>query len=325
MESTRFGNPISQRAFKHPLKIGMFLILLASYSFLIFKILTFQHYSDLATQWKQMPVSRLWWLTGVFVLLPLNWLLESVKWKMLTSHVQKITIYTSIQAVLSGISTGFFTPNRVGELVGRVTFLDSKHRKAGITISMMNSLTQNLIMALCGIPACVLYFSFTAGKLHPDIEHFVFLTLIGILLFGTIYLSLPLWSRQLKSSRLSLKIRNFTDCLSHYNGADLLKIMLVSLLRYSVFCIQFFCMLQFFGIGLTPWQAVIAIPTTYLFVTFTPSLAFSEAAVRSSYAVLIIGAFSGQVIGIALAGVGIWVINFVLPMLAGSVIMVKRK
>src|ERR1035437_336217 len=313
------------QVFKHPLKVGLFLILLASYSFLIYKILTFHHYTDLALQWKQMPVSPLWWLTGVFALLPFNWLLEAVKWKMLTSHVQKINLNTSIQAVLSGISTGFFTPNRVGELVGRVTFLEPGNRKAGITLSMMNSLTQNLIMALCGIPACLVYFSFSSGKLHPDIEHFVFLTLTGILLFSTIYFTLPIWSRQLKNSRLSLKIKTFTDCLSFYNGSDLLKIMLVSLLRYGVFCIQFYCMLWFFGIGLTTWQAIIAIPTTYLFVTFTPSLAFSEAAVRSSYAVLIIGAFSGQVIGIALAGVCIWVVNFVLPMLAGSVIMMKKK
>ena len=98
----------------------------------------------------------------------------------------------------------------------------------------------------------------------------------------------------------------------------------VSFIRYAVFCIQFYFMIRFFSIELTPWQALIAIPTSYLFVTFTPSLAFSEAAIRSSYAVLIIGTFSGQVVNIALAGVCIWVINFVIPMLAGSVVMVRK-
>jgi len=101
--------------------------------------------------------------------------------------------------------------------------------------------------------------------------------------------------------------------------------MAISLLRYLVFCFQFFLMLRFFGVQLELWQALIAIPANYLFVTFTPSVAFSEAAVRSSYAVLFIGAFSGQVVGIALAGMCIWMVNFVFPMLVGSVVMLKSK
>jgi uncharacterized membrane protein len=98
----------------------------------------------------------------------------------------------------------------------------------------------------------------------------------------------------------------------------------ISFIRCAVFCVQFYFMIRFFSIELTPWQALTAIPTSYLFVTFTPSFAFSEVAIRSSYAVLIIGAFSGQVVNIALAGVCIWVINFVIPMLAGSVVMVRK-
>jgi len=47
--------------------------------------------------------------------------------------------------------------------------------------------------------------------------------------------------------------------------------------------------------------------------------------VRSSYAILVIGAFSGQVVSIALAGLCIWLINFVIPMLVGSVVMVRKK
>jgi hypothetical protein len=73
------------------------------------------------------------------------------------------------------------------------------------------------------------------------------------------------------------------------------------------------------------WQALIAIPTNYLFVTFTPSVAFSEAAVRSSYAVLVIGFFSSNIVGIALAGMCIWMINFVIPMMVGSIIMVRNR
>ena len=82
-------------------------------------------------------------------------------------------------------------------------------------------------------------------------------------------------------------------------------------------------MLRFFGVNLAPIQALIAIPANYLFVTYTPSIAFSEAAVRSSYAILFIGAFSTQLVGIALAGVCIWVVNFILPLFLGSIVMLR--
>ena len=300
------------------------LILVASYTYLGYKLLTFHQYDTLAMQWEKTPLSQIWWLAGVIALLPLNWLLEAVKWKMLTARVQNITLNNSVKAVLSGISTGFFTPNRVGELVGRIAFLEPENRKAGVTLSIVNSITQNIVMALYGIPACILFFVYTSGKLHPDINRFTGLAMIGILIAGLILLTLPRWNWKLRTSKIYNYLKTYTDCLSAYNLKDLVRIVGISMLRYAVFCVQLYCMLRFFNIALTPWQAVMSIPTTYLLVTFTPSLSFSEAAVRSSYAVLIIGAFSGQVVNIALTGVCIWAVNFIIPMLIGSVVMIRK-
>ena len=301
-----------------------YIFLVIAYSFLAYKLLTFKHYPELVSQWKLMPNARFWWLAALFILLPFNWLFESIKWQLLCSNVQKITLKHSVKAVLAGISTGFFTPNRVGELVGRILFLDSKNQKAGVTLSLVNSLTQNLIMTLCGIPACILFFVSTSAKIQANHIYYLVLLLICLVGFGLLYFFLPQLSKRFKQSRFSLKIKEFTDCLSDFRRMELIRIMLISLIRYTVFCVQFFLILRFFGIDLTCWQALIAIPTNYLFVTFTPSLAFSEAAIRSSYAVISIGAFSGQTVSIALAGMSIWVINFVFPMLAGSVLMLRK-
>ena len=304
--------------------LGPILFFILAFSFLAYKLLAFNHYTEFITHWKQMPLSQFWWLAAVFALLPANWFLESIKWKMLTAHVQKISFRTSIKAVLGGASTGFITPNRVGEMVGRVMFLDSENRKAGVTLSVLNSLTQSLIMTLCGVPACILFLTLTGVKIEINKTLYLIIMFLCLLILGAIYFRLPQLSQRFKRSRFSEKVKAFTDFLTNYNWKDLLRIMVVSLSRYFVFSLQFFLMLRFFGIELTGWQALIAIPTTYLFVTFTPSLAFSEVAVRSSYAVLVIGAFSGQVVSIVLAGVGIWMVNFVIPVLAGSVILLKK-
>ena len=56
----------------------------------------------------------------------------------------------------------------------------------------------------------------------------------------------------------------------------------------------------------------------YLLVTYTPTLAASEAAIRGSAAVLVLGVFSTNEIGILLTGILIWVINFIVPMAVGT-------
>jgi uncharacterized membrane protein YbhN (UPF0104 family) len=300
------------------------LILILSYSFLVYKLITYDHYNEFFAQWKQMPLSQLWWLAAVIVLLPVNWMFETVKWQLLTSGIQKINFKSSLKAVLAGISAGFFTPNRVGEFVGRLMFLNKENRKAGLTLSLVNSLTQNLIMVLCGVPACILFYTSTSGNRNHTIWLYLILLTVCLLIMGMFYFLLPKLSLGIKKIRFYGQIKAFTDCLSDFSFKDLTQIIVVSLVRYTVFCLQFFFMLRFFGIELSSVQALLAIPTNYLFVTFTPSMAFSEAAVRSSFAVLTIGAFSAQIVNIALAGMCIWLVNFVIPMLAGSLVMLKK-
>jgi hypothetical protein len=301
------------------------LLMAAAYAFLAYKLITFNQYSDLISAWQKMPATHFGWLLAVFALLPLNWLLEALKWKMLTASIQRINLKSATKAVLAGIYTGFFTPNRVGEFVGRLMFLNAGNRKAGVTLSAINSLTQNMIMALCGIPACVLFFGHTGETKQPDVVWFIIWAIVCLVVLGLIYLALPAISKRIATGKYAAKVLPFTACLTEFKPFDLLKIMLISLFRYLVFSVQFGFMLYFFGIDLTLAEALIAIPTTYLFVTFTPAFAFSEAAIRSSYAVLVIGAFSGQIVGIALAGLCIWLVNFVIPMLVGSVVMMRSK
>ncbi len=308
---------------KSLLKKSGILILILSYSFLAYKLFTFKNYPELVTQLGLMPYSQLRYLAVVLLLLPLNWLLESVKWKMLVSKIQSIKLIDSFKAVLAGVSTGFFTPNRVGEFVGRLMYMNSENRKAGVTLSLVNSLTQNLVMAMCGIPAVYLFFFRNKFELHSSVVTYLIILIVGLIICGIIYFLLPVLSKRIGYSKISEKITSFTSCLSEYSWVDLTKIIGITFLRYVVFCTQFYFMILFFDVHLSFWQALIAIPSSYLFVTFTPSMAYSEAAVRSSYAVLFVGAFSHQEVSIILSGVCIWLLNFVIPMLVGSVFVLK--
>lgn len=300
-------------------KIGVWVISLIAYCYLAVQLFNFKQYPELLQQWKSISLSQFVWFAGVFILLPLNWSLEALKWQNLTAKVQCISFKIAIQSVFAGIYTGFFTPNRVSELLGRVIFLKVENRKSGVVLCVVNSLTQNIIMTLCGIPACICFFSRTSNNLISDGSHFTIWVLLFLLFSLLFYFLIPNLSRSVWFSKIS----SYISKLSAYNRKDLFRILLLSLLRYLVFCIQFYFMLRFFGVTLEPFQALIAIPANYLFVTYTPAIAFSEAAVRSSYAILFIGAFSPQLVGIALAGVCIWVVNFCVPLLIGSIIVLR--
>jgi hypothetical protein len=128
----------------------------------------------------------------------------------------------------------------------------------------------------------------------------------------------PLLNSKFVTNKLQL-----TADIAQFSVSNLLYINAISLARFLVFSFQFYVILLFFGVDITVFQALICIPTSYLLVTFTPSLALSEAAIRSSYAVTVIGFYAPQTAGIALAGLTLWLLNFGIPMLFGNRLILK--
>jgi uncharacterized membrane protein YbhN (UPF0104 family) len=54
-------------------------------------------------------------------------------------------------------------------------------------------------------------------------------------------------------------------------------------------------------------------------------VAFAEIGIRGTYAILLIGAFTNNSVGVALSAVGLWFINYVIPMLVGSLLLIKTE
>ena len=74
----------------------------------------------------------------------------------------------------------------------------------------------------------------------------------------------------------------------------------------------------FCGINLSPLQALVAITAYYLLVTVTPSVPIADAAVRGSWSIIIFGAFTDNIAGVAIAAILLWVLNSILPMIVGT-------
>ena len=82
-------------------------------------------------------------------------------------------------------------------------------------------------------------------------------------------------------------------------------------------------MLRFFSIDMGMLLALIIIPINYFLVSITPSVAFAEIGIRGTYAILLLGYFTSNTVGVALSAVGLWFLNYVIPMLIGSLLLIK--
>ncbi len=297
-------------------------ILVLAYGYLVYVLYQFDEYDLVLSQCKKSLRESWWWLFPVFFLLPVNLFLEAKKWQLLLSKLEPHSIIESLKSVLGGITTAFFTPNRIGEFPGRVLFLSPQNRVKGVLLGGVSALSQTLVILLWGVPAAIVLL----GSRFAGQSFGYFLTAaISFFLLICVYVFLPKIASYFMRFCKGKRFWNILYTLSEYRRVDLFNVLLVATLRYIVFSAQFFCMLQFFCISLDIWQAVLAIAANYLFVTFAPAFAFSEGAVRASVAVLIFGLFTQNQLAVAVAGISIWVVNFIFPMIFGSYFVAKIK
>lgn len=303
------------------LTILKWIISIAAYAFLAFKLITFSNYAELKYQFSNISSNTFLWLLAALSLLPLNILAESIKWKMLIRPIQSVSLKEAIKMVLWGNAGAFFTPNRIGEFPTRAMLLPQGTRTSAVSLGFVGSLAQTIVISTCGIialnyfiPFCIEHY---AEQTHIDLNRYIIPYIIVTIFLFALFISIPLWIKVLNKIN-NRHIKNIAAVCQQLNPTHLLQILFIAALRYGIFSLQSFCMYRFCLVNFSFETALIAIPTFFLFVTFTPSINVSEMAVRSTYATFIISCFSSNLIGIILASSLTWAINYCLPMLLGS-------
>jgi uncharacterized membrane protein YbhN (UPF0104 family) len=84
--------------------------------------------SGLEQAWQSIKESlgsiKLLNIVAVLLLMFVNWSIEAIKWKISIKKVQQVSFGKALQAVLSGVSFAVSTPNRMGEYLGRVLYMN---------------------------------------------------------------------------------------------------------------------------------------------------------------------------------------------------------
>lgn len=261
--------------------------------------------------------------------MPVNWFIETFKWKFLISKLEKITFLIAFKAVLSGISFALISPNRIGELAGRIFILKNENRGKAVFSAGVGSLSQMLITVTVGIFSGILFLFFYPDQINTiNSEQLFYLKIVSLsfAVFGILLLfNLKYLLIFLKKIKINIKFLKYIEILSEYNSKELLWVLFLSFLRYLIFSLQFVLLLYFFKTGISFYEGFLGIALTYLLSSLIPVLSILEIGVRGTAAIIFLGIFSDNIPCILSSVAVLWFINLAIPAIAGTVIFYRTK
>lgn len=308
--------------------VGPVVFLVLSYS--IHQQLVHQHNWHQSLQQVKAAVTgpQQWKLFVAIFFMAVNWGLEARKWQLAIRSVQRISFWRAFQATLTGTTMASFTPNRMGEYLGRILYIEDGKRVQSISLTIVCSMSQLLITMALGC-AGIIYLKSCIS--HNDPLYFLLNVLLSVVLIAFIiaaifYFRLSSFVRLLEKIPSGGKFLAAIKVLEEFNATILLQILFLSLVRYIVFIVQYFLLFSVFGVLLTGLQTAGAMAVVFLVMAVIPTFTFlTELGLRWEASIQVIELFSVNTVGIFAASFGIWLINLIIPALAGSLMILNIK
>ena len=249
---------------------------------------------------------------AIILVIP-NWWLESLKWKIAISPIETITLKTAIKGVLKGIPPSTFTPNRIGETVGRPTVLNPEHRIEGGIATLYSGISQMPIMLI--LMAIVLYSK----------PLYCILASIGAAIVTALFYNpkifVPLFTKIMRTQKLANKLEFFL----RYTTSQQNTLLIISAARYMVYCTQNYLVFNALGINIGIIDGYLAIFLIYGIISFVPRPALAELGVRCTVSALVLSPFSPNPLLPAVASALLWIINILIPCIIGTFFYIDRK
>lgn len=282
--------------------------------------------------WNSLGTSQFWVLfVLVFALMMVNWLIEALKWQQLMKSVQEVNLSDAVKAVLTGVTVSVFTPNRVGEFVGRVFSLRLISPLRAILATLVGSFSQLIITVVAGSLLSLIFIGRYSNLVYnmPEVLYSTVVLLTVLVDAGIVmlFLNVSFLTNIIRSliPRRWRRIKSYVRVFSRFHHRELLKILLMSFTRYVIFSSQYLLLLHLFGLT-APWTDVLMLVGVIWFVMAAiPSFALAELGIRSSVAVSIFSVYfdqtaldTRQTFSIVAASSLLWIINIALPALTGS-------
>lgn len=243
------------------------------------------HRSYEGIDWQAMKSGRLWLLsTLVLLLVPLNWYLEVMKWRICVAPLTPITSRQALWSVLRGLSLNWVIPFTLGDFIGRSINLPKNK----------GAIRANLVNRFASLWTTLFMFALASMFYWPDQG---VLTKAGFSLTIVIVVFALRWDK-------------------HYAISDKVKLLVISSFRYLVFSLQFGLLLFHFCPDLSLTLLMAGIPVVFLIRTLAPSL-LGALGVREAAVIWTFATHSALPGNLLIASLFLWLFNLVLPSMVG--------
>lgn len=217
-----------------------------------------------------------------FLLVPINIYLEGIKWKYQLRPIENINNWKSFLSIFTGITSGMFFPNRMGNFLGRIFMLEKGDRIKAAMVTIVGGMGQ--MIATVSIGLLSLIFFVNNNFIIIFIAAISIITLLLIIYFNIHFLK---YFQFLIPKKFKEKTKEYFEIFSLYSKKELLKILTFSFLRYFLYTFQFVLLIWAFNIPLSYFEAMIPISLTYLLMMVIPFITITEIAVRGSVSILV--------------------------------------
>ncbi len=246
----------------------------------------------------------------VILLMPINWLLETLKWKLLSEKLERVTIFQALKGVLTGITLGFITPHAVGDYFGRILTSESENRLRLVGAIMLGRISQMIATGVFGLFG--IYYLLGAKPMLLALLIATLLILLFILLF--------------KNKWLIGLTRKYLSIVGEYSVKQLILLQSLSMVRYLVFCFQFILILKAFLPTLDHILGLAGVTWIFLAKSLLPSFNFlSDLGIREYSAIYFFEQYQVEILPIVCASLFVWVINILVPTLVGLPLVLQLK
>jgi Lysylphosphatidylglycerol synthase TM region len=270
-----------------------------------------------------------WRLFSMFGLMWVNWALEAYKWRIALKPVQEIGFFRAFKAIFAGTCIASFTPNRVGEYLGRMLFLDPGNKLLSIAPTIVCSLAQTLTTLVAGSVGLYLFseipFHYQLSWLTPGLfRTIMFIAAVVAIGLALVYFRFDPFVKRINRWLKRTK-RNFS-IPEDYGYKSLGIILVASAIRYGVFILQYFLLFTLFGVHVSGEQVFTGVSVMFVLMAIVPTLTFlTDLGFRWAVGIQIFQVFTSNTAAILAVSLCIWLINLIIPALVGSLLILRIK
>lgn len=265
----------------------------------------------------------------LIVMAGLNWLLESLKWKILVKKIEEISLAKTFGGVLYGVSLGMVTLRQPGEFIGRVVVLKTADKVRGLVLNTAASFSQFFVTLLFGSIGLA-YTLISRPKIMTNAheELIIFYAASGLAIASLLVLNLSKILRWLLAKPWFPQKLRFVEAILSISSAEMKLLLFLSFLRYGIFALQFYLVANLFGIAPSFLDTTVALSIIYLIMLGLPVSGLADAGVKGSVALMVfnlylvhnVSDFPALDLAVFTTALSMWFLNLGLPGLAGAVV-----